>query len=78
MVLAGCASTKDAVLPQDGPSMQAIYEAIIHGSVERQYRIGVEQRAKGGKRLIVGTGMHGALPVIGAGRLDLSQFNQSK
>ena len=26
LVLAGCASTKDAVLPQDGPSMQAIYE----------------------------------------------------
>jgi conjugative transfer region lipoprotein (TIGR03751 family) len=27
LVLAGCASTKEAVLPQDGPSMQAIYEA---------------------------------------------------
>ncbi len=26
LVLAGCASTKDAVLPQDGPSMKAIYE----------------------------------------------------
>ena len=26
LVLAGCASTKDAVLPQDGPSMQSIYE----------------------------------------------------
>lgn len=26
LVLAGCASTKDTVLPQDGPSMQAIYE----------------------------------------------------
>ena len=24
--LAGCASTKDTVLPQDGPSMKAIYE----------------------------------------------------
>ena len=27
--LAGCASTKETVLPQDGPSMQAIYEAHI-------------------------------------------------
>ena len=26
LVLAGCASTKEAVLPQDGPSMKAIYE----------------------------------------------------
>lgn len=26
LVLAGCASTKDAVLPQDGPTMKAIYE----------------------------------------------------
>ena len=24
---AGCAGSKDTVLPQDGPSMQAIYEA---------------------------------------------------
>ena len=28
--LAGCASTKEAVLPQDGPSMKAIYERHIH------------------------------------------------
>ena len=27
--LAGCASTKDAVLPQDGPSMKAIYEGHV-------------------------------------------------
>jgi conjugative transfer region lipoprotein (TIGR03751 family) len=27
--LAGCASTKETVLPQDGPSIQAIYEAHI-------------------------------------------------
>ena len=27
LALAGCASTKEAVLPQDGPSMKAIYEA---------------------------------------------------
>ena len=30
LVLAGCASTKDAVLPQDGPSMKAIYEGHVH------------------------------------------------
>jgi conjugative transfer region lipoprotein (TIGR03751 family) len=29
LVLAGCASTKDAVLPQDGPSMKAIYESHV-------------------------------------------------
>ena len=27
LILGGCASTKEAVMPQDGPSMQAIYEA---------------------------------------------------
>jgi len=29
MLLAGCAGTKEAVLPQDGPSMQAIYDAHV-------------------------------------------------
>ena len=29
LVLGGCASTKDAVLPQDGPPMAAIYDAHI-------------------------------------------------
>ena len=29
LVLAGCTSTKDNVLPQDGPSMKAIYEGHI-------------------------------------------------
>ena len=29
LVLGGCASTKEAVLPQDGPSMKAIYERHI-------------------------------------------------
>ena len=29
LALAGCASTKDAVLPQDGPSMKAIYEGHV-------------------------------------------------
>lgn len=30
LVLAGCASTKDTVLPHDGPSMKAIYEGHVH------------------------------------------------
>ena len=30
LMLAGCASTKDTVLPQDGPSMKAIYEGHVH------------------------------------------------
>ena len=30
LVLAGCAGTKEAVLPQDGPSMKTIYEIHIH------------------------------------------------
>ena len=30
LLLAGCASTKDTVLPQDGPSMKAIYEGHVH------------------------------------------------
>ncbi len=29
LVLSGCASTKETVLPQDGPSMKAIYEQHI-------------------------------------------------
>jgi conjugative transfer region lipoprotein (TIGR03751 family) len=29
LVLGGCASTKEAVLPQDGPSMQTIYQQHI-------------------------------------------------
>ena len=29
LILAGCASTKDAVLPQDGPSMKAIYDGHV-------------------------------------------------
>ena len=29
LLLGGCASTKEAVLPQDGPSMQAIYDAYL-------------------------------------------------
>ena len=30
LVVAGCASTKDTVLPQDGPSMKAIYEGHVN------------------------------------------------
>jgi conjugative transfer region lipoprotein (TIGR03751 family) len=30
LVLVGCAGTKDTILPQDGPSMKAIYDAHIH------------------------------------------------
>ena len=30
LVLAGCVSTKDTVLPRDGPSMKAIYEGHVH------------------------------------------------
>ena len=39
LVLAGCASTKDAVLPQDGPSMQAIYEGHIQAMVARDPQV---------------------------------------
>jgi conjugative transfer region lipoprotein (TIGR03751 family) len=31
LALGGCASTKDSVLPQDGPSMKAIYDAHFEG-----------------------------------------------
>ena len=30
LALAGCASTKESVLPQDGPSMKAIYDGHVH------------------------------------------------
>ncbi|MCP4373774.1 MAG: TIGR03751 family conjugal transfer lipoprotein, partial [Deltaproteobacteria bacterium] len=30
LALAGCASTKEAVLPQDGPAMKEIYDRHIH------------------------------------------------
>ena len=29
-MLVGCAGTKDTILPQDGPSMKAIYDAHLH------------------------------------------------
>ena len=39
LVLAGCASTKDAVLPRDGPSMQAIYEGHVHAMAARDPQV---------------------------------------
>ena len=30
MLLVGCAGSKDTILPQDGPSMKAIYDAHLH------------------------------------------------
>ena len=33
LALGGCASTKESVLPQDGPSMKAIYDAHFEGMV---------------------------------------------
>jgi conjugative transfer region lipoprotein (TIGR03751 family) len=35
LILGGCASTKEAVLPQDGPSMKAIYDAHLEAIVAR-------------------------------------------
>ncbi len=39
LVLAGCASTKDAVLPQDGPSMKAIYEEHVQEMNAREPQV---------------------------------------
>jgi conjugative transfer region lipoprotein (TIGR03751 family) len=39
LTLAGCASTKEAVLPQDGPSMKAIYEGHVQEMNARDPRI---------------------------------------
>jgi len=35
LVLGGCASTKETVLPQDGPSMKAIYDAHLEEMAAR-------------------------------------------
>ena len=35
VLVAGCASTKEAVLPQDGPSMKAIYDAHLEEMAAR-------------------------------------------
>ena len=39
LILAGCASTKDSVLPQDGPSMQAIYAQHIEAIAAQDSRV---------------------------------------
>jgi conjugative transfer region lipoprotein (TIGR03751 family) len=39
LVLAGCASTKDAVLPQDGPSMKSIYEEHVQEMNAREPQV---------------------------------------
>ena len=36
LLLGGCASTKEAVLPQDGPSMQAIYDAHMRETASQE------------------------------------------
>jgi conjugative transfer region lipoprotein (TIGR03751 family) len=50
LVLGGCASTKDAVLPQDGPSMQTIYQQHIQEMAARDpltLREALEERPVG-------------------------------
>ena len=48
--LAGCASTKEAVLPQDGPSMKTIYDAHVHAMNARDPQV---VRGELGNRSIV-------------------------
>ena len=50
LVLAGCASTKETVLPQDGPSMKAIYENHIRDMNARDPQV---IRGELGHRLIL-------------------------
>ena len=52
LVLAGCASTKDNVLPQDGPSMKAIYDGHIQAMNARDPQ--VIRRELGNRRLDTG------------------------
>ena len=49
LVLAGCTSTKDNVLPQNGPSMKAIYDAHIQEMNARDPQ--VIRRELGNRRL---------------------------
>ncbi len=49
LVLAGCAGTKDSVLPQDGPSMKTIYEGHIEAVNARDPQV---VRGELGKRPI--------------------------
>jgi len=52
LVLAGCTSTKDSVLPQDGPSMKAIYDGHIQAMNARDPQ--VIRRELGNRRLDTG------------------------
>ena len=52
LVLAGCASTKDSVLPQDGPSMKAIYDGHIQAINARNPQ--AIRRELGNRRLDTG------------------------
>jgi conjugative transfer region lipoprotein (TIGR03751 family) len=52
LVLAGCASTKDNVLPQDGPSMKAIYDGHIQAMNARNPQ--AIRRELGNRRLDTG------------------------
>lgn len=58
LVLSGCASTKDAVLPQDGPPMKAIYEQHIQEMGARDPL--VVREALGNRPVVDGDGaLHG-------------------
>ena len=52
LVLAGCASTKDNVLPQDGPSMKAIYDGHMQAMNARNPQ--AIRRELGNRRLATG------------------------
>jgi conjugative transfer region lipoprotein (TIGR03751 family) len=52
LVLAGCASTKDHVLPQDGPSMKAIYDGHMQAMNARNPQ--AIRRELGNRRLDTG------------------------
>ena len=58
LLLSSCASTKDAVLPQDGPSMKAIYEQHIEEMGARDPL--VVREALGNRPVVDGEGaLHG-------------------
>ena len=52
LALAGCTSTKDSVLPQDGPSMKAIYDGHIQAMNARDPQ--AIRRELGNRRLDTG------------------------
>ncbi|HEN46962.1 MAG TPA: TIGR03751 family conjugal transfer lipoprotein [Mizugakiibacter sp.] len=52
LILAGCVSTKDSILPQDGPSMKAIYESHVNEMNARDPQ--VIRHALGNRRLNTG------------------------